>query len=343
MSSFLRVDAAVNAGTSDANWGCSSHPMQAKQGLPPVPIGTYVVPGYTATVHLNGQNVIVQIPQRVLRSTPGFGDAGQHSPDGRVGAPQMPPPSSAGNSGFVAGFGDSAEPAALSPQQVQHQALAEKLAEEGKAGPVRFELEPRQGAVWSNSDFQLSYKAWSADILCNALLEPDVDEHGRAREQDGSFVMFIAPPGKAADAVAPRDVVFLIDNSYSMSGSAMRNAVSSLEQCLEMLGPHDRFALGVFNHETQWWNGRDDMYHPDRDGNQDRGTFHNGKELVRRAHSFVGSIKPNGGTDIMSPVTTSLDMLASLEMPTEDRAGSSRVPIVFLITDGAVGNDKRIC
>lgn len=219
---------------------------------------------------------------------------------------------------------------------------------QGKAGPVRFELEPSMGRQWSNQDFVLSYKAWSRDILCNAVLEPDRDERGLAKKEDGSFVMFIAPPATGSGEIAPRDVVFLIDNSYSMHGSAMRLAKQALQECLKLLAPTDRFSIGVFNHRMQWWNGSQTRYNKAWD---EANSGHSGGEgkffgadKRSAAHQFVGSIETNGGTNIMRPMMSSLDMQQKVqEYVSSQSDAQQRVPVVFLITDGAVGNDKQIC
>lgn len=128
----LRVDAAVNAGTSEASWGCASHPMQTKAGPPPAPVGTFVKPAYTTTVQLNGQTVTVQIPEQTFRhaaaekrmevGVPGFiggggGDAGA-APQGAAGGPSAVP-----------GFGGGAPapapaPSAPSPAVQRQQQLA---------------------------------------------------------------------------------------------------------------------------------------------------------------------------------------------------------------------------
>lgn len=99
----------------------------------------------------------------------------------------------------------------------------------------------------------------------------------------GSFALFVSPP-QAPSRVAsglpvfPRRIVFVIDNSGSMSGMPLTVAKQALEGvcvcvtrtvhvphflaltnaaehtgCLNMLRPEDSFAICVFNHEIEWW------------------------------------------------------------------------------------------
>jgi len=113
----------------------------------------------------------------------------------------------------------------------------------------RVVLASRKGpGAQPNADFVISYKAWSPQVLCNLQVQPTPDNRA------GSFTIFLSPP--QADTITAsfsRRIVFIIDNSGSMTGRPMENAKEALVSAIGLLQPADLFAICVFNHEQEWW------------------------------------------------------------------------------------------
>jgi len=70
----------------------------------------------------------------------------------------------------------------------------------------------------------------------------------RVPGEDGFFLLIVTPPALAAAAAAiPKDLVFVLDSSGSMSGRKIEQAKEALRFVLENLNPDDRFALISFS------------------------------------------------------------------------------------------------
>ena len=95
-------------------------------------------------------------------------------------------------------------------------------------------------------DFELT---WSA----NMSHEPEVALF--AQENDNSiYLMLMAIPPKNEvfkRSDRPRELIFIIDSSGSMSGDSMRQAKDSLYEALERLKPTDRFNIIDFDSEFE--------------------------------------------------------------------------------------------
>jgi len=70
----------------------------------------------------------------------------------------------------------------------------------------------------------------------------------RVPGEDGTFLLIVTPPELAASAAAiPKDLVFVLDTSGSMSGEKIEQAKQALQFILENLNPDDRFAVVGFS------------------------------------------------------------------------------------------------
>jgi hypothetical protein len=262
------------------------------------------------------------------------------------------------------------------------------MVKTGAGIPARFQLALKPGVPVPNEDFVISYTAWTSRILANSLMERL--EPSPSGEERGVMALFLSPPRRDVIGAAtfPRHLVFLLDNSGSMSGSPMRVAKEALKSCLKELAPADKFSICVFNHRRLWWRGEAiyDKY------TQEEGTipgkpsghvvFPASSDVVARAMAFVSTIETSGMTDILTPVQQAHELLedptpsstkdwhtpvaapvssypgtsfpgapvasypGSAPPPTapppEASSGPAPVPIVFLITDGAVSGERAI-
>ncbi len=99
--------------------------------------------------------------------------------------------------------------------------------------------------VLPTQDFFLYYSV-SADALGMSLLTY------QAPNDDGFFLLIVTPPDQAAsEAAIPKDLVFVLDTSGSMSGDKIEQAQQALRFILENLNPEDRFAVIAFSDYVQ--------------------------------------------------------------------------------------------
>ena len=152
-----------------------------------------------------------------------------------------------------------------------------------------------------------------------------------AEEIDGSshvMVMLLPPqtrqaPEGAGEGVpikgAPRDVIFVIDTSGSMSGPSMEQAKDAVLLALQRLQPDDRFNIIRFSGTT--------------------GMLFQAAEPATAANvaegwHYVQNLEANGGTE-MAPA------LALALRPNAAEDGARLRQVVF-VTDGAVSNESQL-
>jgi Ca-activated chloride channel family protein len=177
-------------------------------------------------------------------------------------------------------------------------------------GTYRVEL--AAGPVPADRDFELIWEP-AADAIPAAA----VFTEGR---EDGVYALLIVtPPVPSALAAqrAPREVVFVIDNSGSMAGASIQQAKAALQLALARLGPADTFNVIRFNHTM------DALFEAPQPATRDR------LELAGR---WVERLRATGGTEMRQP----------LERALEGGEGDGRLRQVIFLTDGGVGNEAEL-
>jgi Ca-activated chloride channel family protein len=168
------------------------------------------------------------------------------------------------------------------------------------------------GAVPADKDFELTWEAKDGRAPQAGLFRE------KAAGEDYLLAFVTPPAASASDAPAPRDIVFVIDNSGSMGGTSMEQAKASLIYALGRLKPGDRFNVVRFDDTMEE-------------------LFPNpvaaDRENVGKALHFVARLQANGGT-VMAPA-----MRAALRDDTGDR---SRLRQVVFLTDGAISNETEL-
>ncbi len=166
----------------------------------------------------------------------------------------------------------------------------------------------------ADRDFELTWTPAAAD-------GPSV---GLFREHVGNadYVLALVMPPALADAqkeTPPREIVFVIDNSGSMSGTSIAQAKASLLFALGRLKPSDRFNVIRFDHTMEALFGD---------------TIAAGAENIARANRFVSAIQASGGTEMVPPMKAALT----------DRRGVSSPYLrqVVFLTDGEIGNEQEL-
>jgi len=131
---------------------------------------------------------------------------------------------------------------------------------------------------------------------------------------NGYFVHYFAPsemPG------FPKNIIFVIDKSGSMTGNKIRQTKEALGKILDDLNPEDHFNLVVFSSSISQW-------HPT--------LLQAKKENVESAKQYVHTIHAQGATDINKALLTainSLDQATSRELLPE-----KSISMIILLTDG---------
>ncbi len=149
------------------------------------------------------------------------------------------------------------------------------------------------------------------------LEQPDSALFSETIDGQTYLTMMLLPPTSLAAQVLPREVIFVIDSSGSMAGSAMPQAKHSLQLALDRLGHIDSFNIIDFDSEAR------------KLFNQSRPALLSNIQVAR---GFVSSLVADGGTNIAD----ALDMALTSEQPGE------RLRQVIFITDGSVGNEHAL-
>jgi Ca-activated chloride channel family protein len=168
----------------------------------------------------------------------------------------------------------------------------------------------KNGAEIPNKDFILRYDVAGKKIE-DALLT-------HRTNQGGFFTLILQPPERVtAEDVIPKELVFVLDTSGSMSGFPIEKAKETMKLALDNLYPYDTFNLITFS-------GDEHILFPE--------PVPASKENLRKAQAFLESRSGSGGTEMMKAVKAALD-------PSD---AQGHVRIVCFMTDGYVGNDMEI-
>lgn len=129
---------------------------------------------------------------------------------------------------------------------------------------------------------------------------------------NGYFVHFIAPEVKEA---IPKDIIFIIDTSGSMSGESIYQVKASMESILQSLQEGDRFNVMEFASSTKLY--RNHMLPV------------NGPS-ISKATKFVRQLTADGGTNIYEAIVTGLQLLNQTDALDDER----RTKMIVFLTDG---------
>lgn len=172
-------------------------------------------------------------------------------------------------------------------------------------------VELAEGSVPANKDFELKWTPAAGHAPQAALFtEKRGDRHY-------ALLMVMPPAKEVAAARLPREVVFVIDTSGSMSGSSIAQAREALELAIARLSEQDSFNVVEFNSTARA------LYADARPAS-----------AANREHAirWVRKLQAQGGTE----------MALALNLALNGRENPGRVRQVIFLTDGAVGNEDNL-
>lgn len=171
--------------------------------------------------------------------------------------------------------------------------------------------------TWSKMDFIFTYAVSASPIVGSVFLQSPSSSDVDQREK---FCIHLHSGSGQHAKVFKKDVIFVIDISQSMVEQPLDDTKSALAIALSKLNPEDTFNIIAFNDETYIYST-----------SMESAT----KEAVEKAIEWIGiNFIAGGGTNILIPLEKATKMLMNT---------SGRLPIIFLVTDGAVEDDKKIC
>jgi Ca-activated chloride channel family protein len=179
-----------------------------------------------------------------------------------------------------------------------------------RPGADRALVRLRDKATIPNKDFILKY------AVAGRRVEDAVLTHKGAN--GGFFTLMLQPPERVtSEEVTPKELVFVLDTSGSMSGFPIEKAKETMRLALDGLNPRDTFNLITFSGDTRILFPQPVAATP---------------ENIRTARQFLDSRYGSGGTEMMKAIRAAL-------APSDDQG---HVRVVCFMTDGEVGNDLDI-
>lgn len=174
----------------------------------------------------------------------------------------------------------------------------------------RIEAKLAAGKTIDNCDFVLRYSLEGERVQAGLLAHKD--------ERGGMFSMLLEPPNLPKEEdITPRELVFVLDTSGSMSGRPMDACKAFMRNALDTLRGNDSFRIVRFGSSASQF--------------AEKPMSPNSLNLLR-AKGYVEMLQAGGGTEMASGINCALDPAVP--------QGAIRV-VVFL-TDGYIGNEHEV-
>ncbi|KAL8230253.1 hypothetical protein R6Q57_000031 [Mikania cordata] len=170
---------------------------------------------------------------------------------------------------------------------------------------------------WSTQDFYFSFSVCEDDISAGVLLQsPSIQDY----DQRDMFCFYLFPGNNKNIKPLKKEVVFLVDISTSMQDGPLEKSKDAVIGCLSELNQEDSFNIIAFNGDSQLFSSSLELAT---------------NEAITNATKWINTnLIAEGGTNLLTPLKQALDMVG--------KTGES-IPLIFLITDGAVEDEKDIC
>jgi Ca-activated chloride channel family protein len=176
--------------------------------------------------------------------------------------------------------------------------------------PDRARIVLRQEDSIPNKDFVLRYRTEGAT--------PQLVLLPHRTDAQGQFLILIQPEAKpAASHVTPKEMIFVVDCSGSMSGFPIEKVKEAMRYALENLNPLDNFQIIRFSDKVEAFAPEPVPATP---------------TYLAQALEYVKGLSGAGGTILLDGVK------AALSTPEDPQ----RLRIISLMTDGFIGNEEQI-
>ena len=161
-----------------------------------------------------------------------------------------------------------------------------------------------------NRDFVLKYRVGGKGIADAILTHAGV--------KGNFFTLILQPPERVRpEQVTPKEMMFVIDRSGSMSGFPIEKAKKTMRICIEQMNPNDTFNLVSFAGGVGYCFDK---------------PMPNTRENRAKALEYLANLQGGGGTEMMRAIHAAL----------EGHDDPERLRIVCFMTDGFIGNDMAI-
>lgn len=176
----------------------------------------------------------------------------------------------------------------------------------------RYRVSLRESSVPADRDFVLKWQPELGQLPRATVFNQKLDGY------DYSLFTIYPPKTELYNRKnIPRDVVFILDVSGSMSGTSIRQAKEALKLALTRLNASDKFNIIWFN------NNANKAYYTSQPASQHR---------VQSAIRFVDSLAAGGGTE----------MLPALKLALNEKSEKEYLRQVVFLTDGNVSNERDL-
>ncbi|CAI0448138.1 unnamed protein product [Linum tenue] len=185
-----------------------------------------------------------------------------------------------------------------------------------ESGKLSFAYET-EVLTWTHNDFTFSYVVLSGHISGGLLLQSpsmhDVD-------QRAMFSMYLFPGNQQSMKVFKREVVFVIDISGSMEGKPIKATKNAIFTAINKLEPKDSFNIIAFNGEIYVFSSVMESVTED---------------TIDKACQWINSnFLASGSTNISQALNKAIEMVSN---------STGVIPLIFLVTDGTVEDERHIC
>ncbi|KAK6911845.1 von Willebrand factor, type A [Dillenia turbinata] len=170
---------------------------------------------------------------------------------------------------------------------------------------------------WSRADFSFSYSVYSSNAVGGILLQSPCLYDFDQREM---FCCYLFPGTHQSIKVFKKNVVFIIDTSGSMQGAPLKSVKNALLTALSKLNAEDGFNIIAFSGKPYSFSSHMKVANSEA---KDSAALWINEELIA-----------DGGTNILLPMNQAIQMLSET---------SGSVPMIFLVTDGTVKDERQIC
>ncbi len=143
------------------------------------------------------------------------------------------------------------------------------------------------------------------------LLTVRLFTHHRPGETRGYFELLVEPRKDKKDfRLIPKDIIFLVDSSKSITQRKLNSYVEGLKSCLRALAPQDRFNIVEFKSSTRKLSPQDVVPAT--------------PQMIAKGEAFLSGLVSEGATDVYQALT----QLVKLE------PAPGRPRVIFLVSDG---------